>query len=106
MAVPVESTGSVPSVVLPVALTSLKVTVPVGVPEPVVCEMVAVKVTDAPETAVPSGETLTVVLVAVVPVTVSLAVSVWLLNAVVPPLFAVLTSLPATPLIVGSQRST
>ena len=103
VAVPVEFRAAVPSVVLPAALTSLKVTVPVGVPEPVVWETVAVKVTDAPEATVPSGETVTVVLVAAVPVTVSVAMSVWLLNAVVPPLSAVLTSLPAIPLISGSQ---
>jgi len=70
LAVPVEVRGSVPSVVLPVALTWRKVTVPVGASEPVVCETAAVKVTVWPEIA-GLGEAVTVVLVAVVPVTVS-----------------------------------
>ena len=62
VAVPVELRLAVPSVVLP----SLKVTVPVGVPEPVELETVAVKVTDSPETA-GLGEAVTAVVVAVVP---------------------------------------
>ena len=76
VASPLEPRLAVPSVVLP----SLKVTVPVGVLEPVAWEIAAVKVTDAPEIA-GLGEAVTAVVVAVVPAEVMVSVTLPLLAA-------------------------
>jgi len=77
---PVEFRVPVPSV----APFWVKVTVPVGVIEPVDGVTVAVKVTDVPEVVV-VGEAVTVVVVVVAPVISSVALAVLAANVVSPP---------------------